>query len=61
MRQQKQQFKLSGSMKPCSLSAGCTLIDKKDTEVSIVLSRADEALYSAKASGRANIKAYVEN
>lgn len=60
MCQQSQQFELPDDIKPCSLSAGCTLIDEKDTQVSALLSRADEALYSAKASGRANIKSYVE-
>jgi len=53
---QQSKFDFSENTKPCSLSAGCTKIKKDDTDISFAISRADEALYAAKAAGRANIK-----
>ena len=53
---QQSKFDLSDNTKPCSLSAGCTKIKKDDADISFAISRADEALYAAKAAGRANIK-----
>ncbi|VAW65320.1 hypothetical protein MNBD_GAMMA09-2925 [hydrothermal vent metagenome] len=55
-QQQQKALNLPENVKFCTLSAGYSEIQATDTEISDVMARADEALYSAKAMGRSNIK-----
>ncbi len=54
--QQQKTLNLPENVKFCSLSAGYSGIKNTDTEISEIMARADEALYSAKSMGRSNIK-----
>ncbi len=57
-QQQKYKIALSNNTKHCTLSAGCTSIEITDNDISIIIARADKALYVAKNSGKNNIKPY---
>jgi len=59
LHQQQKLLEITGVTRYCSLSAGFALIEKNDQDISQTLYRADEALYSAKETGRSNIKGYT--
>ncbi|VAW53566.1 diguanylate cyclase/phosphodiesterase (GGDEF & EAL domains) with PAS/PAC sensor(s), partial [hydrothermal vent metagenome] len=60
-QQQKAKVSLSNNAKYCSLSAGCSSIEFTDEDISVIVARADKALYTAKNSGRGNFKPYEVN